>query len=606
MRLGLARAISAALALGSTCALACSGAAPPPRADLSENVGAQKDFEAIRDRWEHEEWSRVLALEPALEGYLGKHESDPSSRRVRAMRALVALERGNLPLAQSHADLLLKPGVEGTTTDMARVVVGSIVRRRGRAGDALRDLGALFNRVIDPPTRAVLNRELAIAALQSKQEAKAGVYLRALLKESGGPLRGFAEQESVPLLAQLPSDVLLELLREEVGADEPDRWFSAMLTERLADVVKRGQDPALARALLDIAAGLLGGNADAVARVAAKGAGVRLERNTIGLLLPLRSEELRRRGIEVAKGLALALDLPGGSTRLVVRDDQRDLAKIDESLALLNADGAAVLVAGFDTKEADLALAYAKRTGVPVLLLRPPGSPIPDGGAVFVLGEDLAATRSALVAGLVRAGKKRVALLVEERTTADLDAKVARSVVAEQPCGASLDFATTSRADGLVVDGGPSCADVGASAAGLSLAFGFDAVGSGPSQGVFATAGIYPVLGHAEIDPMFVRFRQAEGKDPSWWVGLGHDAGLLVKDAIQGLPPAEDQGAAAIAIRRRIVADAVARAEVRLWTTDAKGFEGARTIKRTIGTTSARIEAKSEPLAPKGKRDLKR
>lgn len=569
--------------------LGCSPQGALPRADLSEALPPQKAFLEVRGVWEHEPWETVMGLGGGLDAVIRTYPKDPSTRAAKAMRALVAVERGDLALAKRYSDELLALDGEGSTRDLANVVAGSIQRRQGDPKTALVTLEKLFNKVIDGPARAVLNRELFLAAVATGQVHKAAVYLRALLKQSGAPLRAFAERETAKLLAQLPTEVVLALLKEEVAFDEPDRWFSALLANHIADAVEKDQDPQIARALLEIAAPLLGPKAEPIARIAARGADVRLERNTVGLLMPLRSENLQRRGIEVTSGLAVALDIPGGSTKLLVRDDQRDLTKIADTLALLNADGAAIIVAGFDSAEADIAAAYGERTGVPLLLLQQPSRPVRADGSVFVLGYAPTTAREVLVRALLARGRKRIALLVEERTTSDLAPDVASSVVAEQPCGASFEFVRTSGADAVVIDGGRSCAAAALQSLGtIGVAFGLDAIVPG-RESVVATAGLFPVTrATTNVDPMLDTYRKRRGGDPTWWAALGHDAGLLVKDAVQGLPTEEGEAAAAVAIRKRLVTEAVAKSDQSLWTTEARGFDGARTMSRTIRTQDQR------------------
>lgn len=588
-----AGSVALSVAVLFTFGSACGSADVVPRVDLSEGLPAQRAFAALQERWEHAEWEAILAMGGELDRQIAAHPNDPSTQRARAMRAIVTLERGDLAAAFTRAQALSKVEGEGATRDMVNVVLGSLERRSGRPGRALATLDLLFNKVIDPPARAVLNRELVLAAVGSRKFDRAALYLRALLKQSGGPLRGFAERETAELTRRLPAAAALDVLREEVASEEPDRWFSSLLTQYVAAEVKAKQDPRLARDLLSIAVALLGDDADAVARVAAKGAGVRLERNTVGLLMPLRSDDLSRRGVEVASGLALALGIPGSATKLVIRDDQRDVAKVDETLALLNADGAAVIVAGFDTRESDLALAYAERTNVPLVLLRPPSRPVKGEGPVFVLGESPATVRGELVRAHVARGKKRVAMLVEERTVADLSPDIAAALVAEQPCGASLEFAKKAGADALILDGGSRCTKDAFEAAGtrLPLAFGLDAALGSGQRGLVATAGIFPILGKPASDALIELYRRREKHDPSWWVALGHDAGLIVKDAVLGLPSEDDGADAAVAVRKRLVTDAIAKAEGSLWTTDAKGFDGARIMKRTLSVTERKLDA---------------
>ncbi|MFO0551180.1 MAG: ABC transporter substrate-binding protein [Polyangiaceae bacterium] len=561
---------------------ACSATATPPESDLAADKDAQENFGNLRLEWEAR--GPDATLEPALATHASRFKNDPTARVARAMLALVLLEKGDVEKAEPLAQLVAD-GPEGATRDMATVALGSIARRRGDSKGALATLSKLFNRIIDPPTRAILNRELLLAAVAERDFAAAEKYLRALLRQSSPEMRQSVEVFASHFVTSLPPATLLSLLRTESQAERPDRWLLTVVAEQVAEIVKASQDPSLARELLEIAAPLLRDQADAIARVAARGAEVRLERNTVGLAMPLRSDALRRRGIEVAAGLALALDIPGSKTRLLIRDDQRDVNTTTETLSLLSADGAAVIVAGFDTKEADLALAYAERARVPLLLLRPPSRPVAPNGTVFVLGDDPAEARAALVLALAERGRKRVAVLTEDREVADLPASVAGNVVAVQPCGAPIDFVRGSGATAVLIEGGEDC--VGDAVAALdgtfTVALGLDAPmieRSGPSAG----SGLFPFPRSetpAKDDLLLTHFREKEHGDPSWWVALGHDAGLLVKDAVSELPPDDREGASADA-RRASVIDHLEHDERQLWTSDRGGFGGARVLPRSV------------------------
>lgn len=561
---------------------ACSATTTPPESDLAGDKDAQDNFRNLRLEWEAR--GADATLEPALATHASRFKGDPTARVARAMLALVLLEKGDIQKAEELA-LPIADGPEGATRDMATVALGSIARRRGDSKSALSTLSKLFNRIIDPPTRAILNRELLLAAVAERDFSAAEKYLRALLRQSSPELRQSVEVFAARLVTSLPPATLLSLLRTESQAERPDRWLLTVVAEQVAEIVKASQDPALARELLEIAAPLIRDQADAIARVAARGAEVRLERNTVGLAMPLRSDALRRRGIEVASGLALALDIPGSKTRLLIRDDQRDVNTTTETLALLSADGAAVIVAGFDTKESDLALAFAERARVPLLLLRPPSRPVSPNGTVFVLGDDPAEARAALVLALAERGRKRVAVLTEDREVADLPAAVASNVVAVQPCGAPLDFVRAAGANAVLIEGGEDCVGdaLGALDGTFTVALGLGSPmieRGGPSAG----SGLFPFARSTKSttsDPLLARFRETEGEDPTWWVALGHDAGLLVKDAVSELPPDDREGASADA-RRATVLDHLEHDKQVLWTTDQTGFDGARVLPRSV------------------------
>lgn len=580
MKLAIA-ALVGALALSAT---GCGGPRVVPNADLSESLAAQTAMTKIRERWETLDYAGLLTLEPALSTHLKTYEADPSARAARAMLALVTLEKGE-PARAAALARELESGPEGSSRDAGSVVRFALERRAGRVDEALKQLVPLFNKIIDPPTRYLLNAELVRAAIAAKRSDLAATFLRAYLTQSSPALRPGAERETADLVREVSGDALLALLVEETQLDQPDRWFLDLMVKRMTKIVLEKQDPKMARTLLSAAAAMLREDADAVARVAARGADVRLERNTVGLVMPLRSDDHRRRGVEVAAGLAFALGIPGSKTKLLVRDDQGDVSALDDTLALLNADGAAVIVAGYDAREADLALSYAERTNVPLVLLRAPSRPVKPEGPVFVLGESPGDVHTALVRSLQQKGGRRIALLLGDpaATSKDIDP----AVVAVQPCGASLDFMRSASADSVVLDGDPACSKTALAALDgkTTVAFGFDARVPDRDGGAFASAGQFPVTSRTG-DNGLAAYRKIGRGDPSWWAALGHDAGVLVEDAIIGLPTEEDAAALASALRKRIVADGIAKAERPLWTTDAKGFEGGRVMPRKIGVTS--------------------
>ncbi len=564
----------------------CKGSPDTPQADFSEGLPAQGSLAKLRTRWDELEYARLRELGPSLNRHVESFPNDPSTRAAMGMLALVALESGDSSRAKQLAELLER-GPKGSAHDTAVVVLGALERRAGQHAAAFKRLRPLFNRVIDAPTRYLLNRELALAAIAGGRHQLSADYVHALVSQSSPALRGSAERDGLELLPRIDPKALLELLAREVTQKDPDRWLLDALSTTVARAAIERQDPKLARALLDVAASLLADQGDAVARIAARGAGVRLERNTVGLVMPLRSDAHRQRGIEVASGLAFALGIPGSKTKLLVRDDQADLKAIDDTLALLNADGAAVIIAGYDTQESDLALSYAERTNVPLVLLVSPSRPVKKDGPVFVLGEARSASESTLVGALAENGKKRVAVLAGDRgaeTSSPL-------VVAKQPCGASLDFVRTSDADALVVTGGASCAVDAVDAFGgrVAVALGLEASAELSSRGMRLGAGLFP-LAITESRKGLAAYTKLGRGQPSWWTALGHDAGALVKDAIVGLPTEDDAEALASAMRKRIVADGIAKAEAELWTTDGAGFGGERWVKRplrVLGTAGA-------------------
>ena len=569
--------------------LACSPPAPKPALDLVAELGPQASLLEVQRRWERSELADNQGFIRLLEEYAQRYPAEPSTRRVRAYLAVLLLEQEQLEPAAKTAALV--QGQLGAAEDLATIVQAALLRRKREPLSAFRLLDPLFNRVIDLRGRTLLNEELLLLSIELGRWKDAARYFRALVTQSSGALRVRAELRAPGYVEALPSSALLELLQAEVESEEKDRWVLSFLAKQLAKLALEKGDPETARALLALVPELLGDNADALLRVAARGADVRLERNTVGLVMPLGSDALRARGIDVARGLAIALGLPGGSTRLVVRDHRGDKASLDDTLALLNADGAAVIVAGFDAAEADQALAYGERTNLPVMLLTHPKRELPSSAPVFVLGDDPKVVRERLVFAMLTLGRKRVAVFADDRRAIDFSPAVAAGIVAEQPCSASRETLEKLNADALVLDGDADC---GARAVelGSKRLVGVGLRAETNQADVIASAGLFPNPAgdhpRASEDPMLAALINERQRNPTWWMALGHDAGLLVKDAILGLSPEADDRGVAVAMRKRIVTDAIATAEAKLWTTSASGFGGGRVLPRDVLVSTRR------------------
>ena len=521
---------------------------------------------------------------------------------MKSWLAVLLIEQERPDEARGVAESVLaarRPGdAPGAADDAAAIVLAAASHRAGDATAAVAALEPLFNRVIDVRTRTLLNEELLVLAVELGRHDAAATYLRAWVTQAAGPLRARVEERASSIVGRVQAPSLLTLLADETSAPKRDRWLSTFLARHLARESLRVGDSETARALLRLVPQLIGRDADALLRVAARGAEIRLERNTVGLVMPLRTEALRARGLDVARGLSAALGLPGGETKLVIRDHRGDASSLDDTLSLLNADGAAVIVAGFDPEESDQAIRYAERTSVPVLLLVQPTRPLPDGASAFVIGEEAQEVRSSLVQAAVARGSRRVVLLTDDRRVHDFSPAVAERIVAEQPCDAAGDLLATVKADALVLDGEASCGRrltlpsklivarglrAGAADAGLAVAAGRFPWVTTPADGEGRGEAPRPSDGALSL--------LEEGRDGatmSWWTALGHDAGQLVKGAILGLPPDGDDRSVLVAVRKRIVADAIASAETDLWTTSVNGFAGGRTLGRPLRIVSGR------------------
>lgn len=571
-------------------ATACSSVPllDPANPDLAVGSHAQEEFQPLRAKWEHGDRQTRLDLAPKLRRHTLVHERDPTARTARAMLALIAVATDDLRAAHDLAKPLMDEERPGVTKDMATVAEGAAMRLEGDALGSLKVLEPLFGKVLDPFARDILNEQLAIAAVEAgandpARYTSAVRYIRGWIAQTASTDRDAVERKTIALLDRIPKEPLVDLVRSVKGTDEIASPWLSLVGARLAALAIELHDADLAKFLVAEARGILGERFDEVARIAVRDTGIRLEPNTIGLLLSLRTDEHQRRDLEIGKGLSLALGLPGSDAHIVSRDDQGKVEKIDEALALLNADGAAVIIAGVDQTEADHAKAYGEQKGVPVVLLRAPSTPVDPRGPVFVMGEDPRDVETMLLRALAAKGVERAAVVEGMRGEANVPLKVgALDVVGVQACGASLDFIGAQRATGLLFDAGPICVrEATKSLPGLFVALGLD----GPldvGAGLRAHAGLYPIDGATSKDAGVLAYVDLGRGAPSWWAGLGHDAGLLAWAAVSRLPKTKPEGDQALAEREALVTKLVAEATAGLWTTDATGFAGARVIARDV------------------------
>jgi hypothetical protein len=568
---------------------------------------AASSFQSLRVAWERCDPEKRVSLEPKLSAHMRAYPRDPTSRAIGAMLALVALDQGALDRAVILAKAA-RSGGAGVVRDDADVVLGAVSLRRGDAAAALQLLRPLDGKVIDPHFRDAFDAELADAAVRTGDAPLALGAMRRWLARTPTAERAPVERRIEKLIARMREDALLAALRAPPPAD--DDFVEGVLAVRLAQIARERRDAILARFLLDRVPDRLGEDADPIAAIAARASGPTYAPKTVGLLVSTRTTELARRSLDVATGLAdaLALTLPpqplGSSASaspapgqvaptLLVRDAQTDATQVPDTLARLAADGAGVVIAGFDRADADAVARYATSIRLPVVLLVAPSVPLAPGGRVFVLGEDGATERRALMEAFAKSGRRRIAVL--SAVPADVrptEAPEGSSIVAIQPCGAALDFVRAATADALLVDGGPDCAR-GAIEAPLArgseidFGFGIDAASEPTATGLVASAGLLPIRGET---PEPLRAWTSTGRSaPAWWAALGHDAGALADAALRAvgeLDAAHD--AASVEVRRAKLTAAIASATATLWTTSARGFDGSRDIPRPIEAREVR------------------
>jgi hypothetical protein len=442
------------------------------------------------------------------------------------------------------------------------------------------------SKLVDPWARALLNEEVVAAALAAGRYDAALRFMEVALREAGDDERDAVRSNLAALVPKLPEADLLALLdRRKAGVDE-DLDVPTLAARHLAKVAGDRHDMHLAQRLLGVAGPLLGDQGDAVAKLAQGGGTARVDARTVGLLLSSRDEESRRRGAEVAAGVANGLGLPGSPARLATRDDGGKPETIAQALEGLSADGAAIVIAGINVEQAAAAARFAEAQGTPVLLLRPAelGQP-PTGRFTFLLGDDPSRDAKILQAAFVSRGTSAV-WTVGQFDELGADAQATKS--APLACGDPPPLAAWKAKDiGIVLTGGLDCIDdvsVILEHAGLHpvVGLGLDGVGHKlPFPGFVLAAGQAPFDAHTSIASLkaWIANRQA---GPSWWAALGHDAGLLAWEGVRSLPSSGTEDRREVATRRVAAAEALAHAAGDLWTSEAKGFDGARVLARQI------------------------
>jgi hypothetical protein len=582
---------------------ACAGSdadARKPTAVLSPSLEAEGELRSLVTSWAHGARAERLAMEPALVTFRRKHPDGGPARLAEVLVSWIALDRGNLHAAEVRARKIRAAVGPGTVADIARTVEGAALRRQGRPGEAVELLLPLLSKLIDPWARALYNQEIVDSAVEAARWDRALALMRVWLREAALEERATARAHIEQSLERVPPAELLKLLDRGVTpapAVEEEVEMRKLVTQRLAFVARAGKDAELAQHLLATAGALLGDQGDVVAQLAAGASRARVEARTVGLLLSLRNDQTRRWGADIAQGVAFGLGLPGSAAHLVSRDDHGSSERLEEALAALSADGASIVIAGSDEQEATTAAVFAEAHHIPVLLLRPPQpGALPEGKPrfCFVVGVDAGDLEAALAAALVARGASPVALLSDEP---ERRRPTALPLAAVRGCGEAGAPWKGVGAAGLVLSVEPDCAREAVTAGApfkLRFASGFESASLPlPPGSLVATAGLFPFAAPAPEGALASRVSASPSplrawlKDhpapPSWWAALGHDAAVLAWAGVQVLPAQGTEDPSEVEARRAQAAAALAGAQAELWTTDATGFGGARTLPRTLG-----------------------
>ncbi|XYH97264.1 hypothetical protein ACMHYB_57495 [Sorangium sp. So ce1128] len=492
--LARAPAITAAalLALGAAIAGAGCGAqggGEPVSPALSASPAAQAELRRILTRFANGARAERLALEPELLAFRKRYPGDDLARVADTHLAWIALEQGDIRRAEALSAEIEARG-RGATGDIARVLRGAALRRAGKPKPAFGVLRPLVSKVIDPYVRSLLNEEVTAAAMEAGAWTQAIELMSVWLREASDDDRAAVRAQIGALLRKIPIERLVDALRAGQAAGEvvaPEVDLRSLIAERLAIVARERRDVALAKELLDRAGPLLGPQGDALSELWTGAGTARVEPPTVGLLLSTRTQRSRRRGVEIAAGVAHGLGLlrPGSDARLVSRDVGGE-GSVDEALSSLTAEGAAVLIAGSDREQATAVAKFARTNAIPVLLVHPPEPAALDGAFVFVVGEEPARSIEVLAAALAERGARPVALVgsdagAEQGAGASVGGAAAGSA-AGAPAG-SAGGAPAGSAGGAPAGPAPGVARQGAAVAAPGAAAPPGTAGAAPAEG---------------------------------------------------------------------------------------------------------------------------
>ena len=371
------------------------------------------------------------------------------------------------------------------------------------------------------------------------------------------------------------------------------------MAQQLAVYAVQEQDTKLANDLLDEYGPLLGRYGEQVARLAADLASGRVLGKTVGLLLALRTAELRRRSADCVAGMAYGLRRHHPKARLVTRADDSGPSAVQSALEELAAEGAAIIVAAIDPAQAAPVARFANERSLPVVLMtHDPRASHEQSPFVFLVGEPAPDTVGRLAKTLRGLGAKVVAGL-GERVTArgasddSVGVDLRRSCV--PPPGQS--DLQSEHVDAVVLYDGSYCDGRAVELAErlharLAVGLGVSSLRLDrlPPSARVLSAGVFPLpakLDPKRSDPRLVHWISEGRAPPSWWTALGRDAALLAGQAVRDLDTRVTVDTHEVRARRAQATSALGLAQASLWTTAAKGFDANRKLPRAVTVVRA-------------------
>jgi len=553
-------------------------------------------------RWESALPPERLSLEPELQRYLERHGTDDSVLRVRLLLVRVALDRGDIALAESRLpDLQTLP--RGALRDHARLLSAMIALRHGKPDSALQQLSNVERSLIDEEQRLDCGELRITAALEARRWALALEAMTALLAETSGTRALEVQRRCRIGLERLPITAKLAFIEAPPPADTTEAegaahaWLRKVAAAGVAEQALTEGDGSLAQRLLATSAGNELSRAEREALLAAA-ATTHDEHTGIGralvLLLDTDNEKLDRRAAEVTRGVDAVLRAQprdAEATRLIVTSPARRGEELADLLLRLESRGPTIVLAGLDATSASKVAEAASIGTLPVVLLTPPLQTIAPSGPLFVLGESEAPQRAAIGRTLGTEAALRVVDVEQsglcERNPGDSPTLRGRLLPwRERPPAAvvMLDRPTC---------GGELMEELGRDFPKLPIVLG---LGASTMRGLSKTSPVY-YLAAGRFPDEATDTTHGSATDLPWFEALGRDAAALTTAALQAVPLRGEDTPRPGALHQELT-EALTYADVPLLTSESHGFSGGRALSRRIVALSRTPSAAAATHVP--------
>lgn len=608
------------LALALAGCSASTTAGPKPEATLADSHAAQEAFRGLHERWVATAPGARSGLEGELIAFVQTYPTDPKSRLARLYLAWLTLRRGDEVDAQRWLDLATRES-PGTADDLAGVIRGALLLRAGHAAEAYDVLGSLAGQLIDKDDRLLCLDELVSAALAAKRYDAAVGHMLELAALAARRHRERVWRTLEPRLASVPITTLEQSLdtlgkgsapSEVVSASEyaaARAWMRGLIRDLLSRSALVERDVNLAQRL--VAAPRVGEratDADTELMLLATQAPTlaHIDGRTLGLVLDLTSPVARERSVQVAAGVAAALNAPRSiAVELRSRVLNTGDAGLKDALERLVGEGAGVLLAGVEPDSAAAALEFARARSVPLLLLHEPrlARDAALGPYAFVAGSDAELPNELLRRQLVGQG---VDPLVRVGSGA---APCPRGPAEPLGPGFAPVRDTSAKKAGLFFEAGARCArdvlmqleDTPSVVVGLGLEALAVAVDGPRARELWSVgAGILPLLDPPASPPLKAWLAE-KGSPPSFYEALGHDAARFARAGLEQIDPGKRDGESEpVGLVYQRVRGGLASATLdELWTTEARSFTEQR-LPRAFRTLRLGRAEGATPRRPAG------